>query len=142
LYLAIPFINFLKTIIHILGKYVDLFAILIFVLILEFSILVLLLTRRMKQVKAFSGTISSYSRLYEIVVFPVFIILGFMLILIKHFILFASYDASMNFVGLEPLLSLVVIALMVYLILLVLKHEVKVKSHFTFFNSIWYSVCS
>jgi hypothetical protein len=103
----------------------DLLAILIFVFALEF--LVLLLTIRMKQVKVkvFPGSTNRYSKLYEIVVFLILIILGFMLTLIKNSILFASYDASMNFVGLEPLLSLIVVVLMVYLILLVLKHETK-----------------
>jgi hypothetical protein len=105
----------------------DLLAIIIFVFALEF--LVLLITIRMKQVKVkvFPGSTNRYSKLYEneIVVFLILIILGFMLTLIKNFILFASYDASMNFVGLEPLLSLIVIVLMAYLILLVLKYETK-----------------
>lgn len=121
-----PFVNFLKMTTYILGKYTDLFAILIFIIILEFSILVLLLTRRMKKIKIPADIINGYLRLYEIIVFSIiFIILGYILILIKHFILLISYGTSTNFVGLEPLSSLVVIALMVYLILLVLKHEVK-----------------
>lgn len=103
----------------------DLLTILVFVLALEF--LVLLFTIRMKQVKVkvFSGSTSRHSKLYEIVVFPILIILGLMLALIKNSILFASYDVSVNFVGLEPLLSLIVVVLMVYLALLVLGHETK-----------------
>jgi hypothetical protein len=79
----------------------------------------------MKKIKISADIINSHLRLYEIIVFSIFIILGYILILIKHFILLISYGISTNFVGLEPLSSLVVIALMVYLILLVLKHEVK-----------------
>jgi hypothetical protein len=118
-------INILETIVSLLENQADLLAILIFVFALEF--LVLLLTIRMKQVKVkvFSGSTNRHSKLYEIIVFPILINLGFMLILIKNFILFASYDVSMNFVGLEPLLSLIVVVLMVYLMLLVLKHETK-----------------
>jgi hypothetical protein len=118
-------INILKMIVSLLKNQADLLAILIFVFALE--LLVLLLTIRMKQVKVkvFSDSTNRYSKLHEIIVFPTLINLGFMLILIKNFILFASYDASMNFVGLEPLLSLIVVVLIVYLMQLVLKHETK-----------------
>jgi hypothetical protein len=118
-------INILEMIMSLLENQADLLTILVFVLALEF--LVLLFTIRMKQVKVkvFSGSTSRHSKLYEIVVFPILIILGLMLALIKNFILFASYDVSMNFVGLEPLLSLIVVVLMVYLALLVLGHETK-----------------
>jgi len=118
-------INILEMIMSLLENQADLLTILVFVLALEF--LVLLFTIRMKQVKVkvFSGFTSRHSKLYEIVVFPILIILGLMLALIKNFILFTSYDISMNFVGLEPLLSLIVVVLMVYLALLVLRHETK-----------------
>jgi hypothetical protein len=121
----INILEMLETIVSLLENRADLLAIPIFVFALEF--LVLLLRIRMKQVKVkvFFGSTNRHSKLYEIVVFPILIILGFMLILIKNFILFASYNVSMNFVGLEPLLSLIVIVLMVYLMLLVLKHEIK-----------------
>ncbi|NAZ11874.1 MAG: hypothetical protein GU361_04010 [Desulfurococcales archaeon] len=86
-----------------------------------------MLTRRMKQIKDYPRIIKGRAKLHEIAIFPVFLVLSFMLILIKHFILLASYGISITFVGFEPLLSFIVIVLIVNLILLALKSEVKVN---------------